>query len=178
MSASGRYNTQNKTPLNGRRYRIKFWSAVSTFPDPIRDQKTVHSRGADGPQSRASCRVAGQRPGQERRGRADRGAHRGRAVGAGRLRAAGARRAGRPGALQHAVRAPRGGNRRPGAAGARRSQPRATGEPAGSIRNPLIPNLQSVPRRGWHLMCRRLTILRKENFVSSLKTITSAFKVF
>lgn len=58
------------------------------------------------------------------------------------------------------------------------SQPRATGEPAGSIRNPLIPNLQGVPRRGWHLMCRRLTILRKENFVSSLKTITSAFKVF
>ncbi|XP_069363297.1 spidroin-1 isoform X2 [Maniola hyperantus] len=54
----------------------------------------------------------GQRPRRQRRGRADRAAHAGRPVGAGRLRAAGAVRAGRPGAEQHAVRAPRGGGGR------------------------------------------------------------------
>lgn len=55
---------------------------------------------------------AGERPGQERRGRADRGGHAGGAVGAGRVRTAGAGRARRAGAQQHAVRAPRGGGGR------------------------------------------------------------------
>lgn len=56
-------------------------------------------------------RCAGERPGEERRGLADRAGHAGGAVGAGRLRAAGADRAGRARPQQHAVRAPRRGTR-------------------------------------------------------------------